>query len=133
MEVEGIFRKSGGLISIQKYREAFDLGTFVLAYFFPPNPTQWPQNEFTFYLHLGEKPNLEECNDPHAIAGLLKLYLRTLPEPLVPFDFYPKFKAALELTRPEDKQHEFKALINALPMVPLPTHPNTHTHTHTIQ
>mmetsp|Transcript_15919 Transcript_15919/g.62203 ORF Transcript_15919/g.62203 Transcript_15919/m.62203 type:complete len:600 (-) Transcript_15919:85-1884(-) len=38
-----------------------------------------------------------EYNDPHLIAGLLKLYLRELPEPLFTFELYPKFiEAATE-------------------------------------
>ena len=32
--------------------------------------------------------------DIHAVAGLLKLYLRDLPEPLFTDDLYPKFVEA---------------------------------------
>ncbi|KAL6066863.1 Rho GTPase activating protein 24 [Balamuthia mandrillaris] len=69
LDVEGIFRKSGGMISVQKYRDAFD---------------------------AGQDPDLNECGDPHTIAGLLKLYLRTLPEPLMTYALYPDFQQAIE-------------------------------------
>eukprot|EP01087_Luapelamoeba_hula_P013924 TRINITY_DN4016_c0_g1_i2.p1 TRINITY_DN4016_c0_g1~~TRINITY_DN4016_c0_g1_i2.p1 ORF type:complete len:647 (+),score=72.62 TRINITY_DN4016_c0_g1_i2:372-2312(+) len=90
MDIEGIFRKSGGMVAIQKYREAFD---------------------------LGEDPDLEECSDPHAIAGLLKLYLRTLPEPLITFDHYPLFKKAIDLPTREEMVTEMRRLVNTLPKI----------------
>lgn len=34
--------------------------------------------------------------DVHSVASLLKLYLRELPEPLVPFVCYPHFQSAVK-------------------------------------
>jgi hypothetical protein len=40
--------------------------------------------------------SLIECNDPHTAAGLLKLYFRLLPEPLLTFDAYDSIIAAFD-------------------------------------
>jgi hypothetical protein len=72
MDVEGIFRKSGGMISVQKYRDLYD---------------------------NGEDPDLSECVDPHTVSGLLKLYLRSLPEPLITYDLYGTVPLARPLAR----------------------------------
>ncbi|OZJ05835.1 hypothetical protein BZG36_00906 [Bifiguratus adelaidae] len=56
----GIYRKSGSSSTITKLKETFDCGS-----------------EIDFF---------QVRQDPHAVAALLKLYLRELPEPLVPED-----------------------------------------------
>jgi len=38
--------------------------------------------------------NLSIIDDPHVVAGLLKLYLRELPSPLFPFELYDKLVEA---------------------------------------
>lgn len=63
----GIFRLSGSAVKIEEYKNSFD---------------------------RGERPDLMKEQDPHAIAGLLKLYFRNLPEPLLTFDLYEQFIAA---------------------------------------
>jgi len=35
-------------------------------------------------------PDFSKCVDPHVITGLLKLYIRELPEPLIPFSLFPQ-------------------------------------------
>ena len=37
---------------------------------------------------------LSRVNDPHTVAGLLKLYLRSLPDPLFSFSAYDSFISA---------------------------------------
>jgi len=88
MDVEGIFRKSGGMISVQKYRDLYD---------------------------NGEEPNISECSDPHAVAGLLKLYLRSLPEPITSFELYDPFREASQLCTIEEKVATMRKLVNSLP------------------
>ncbi len=61
LEIEGIFRQSGSSSLVEYYRDQYDQGVEV---------------------------DIFKCPDPHTIAGLLKLYLRELPEPLFPFDMY---------------------------------------------
>ena len=42
----------------------------------------------------GEAVEFTPQIDPHLVAGVLKSYLRDLPEPLFSFNFYPKFVQA---------------------------------------
>lgn len=39
----------------------------------------------------GEKVNLDAVKDPHTLAGLLKLWFRELPEPVLIFRYYSTF------------------------------------------
>jgi hypothetical protein len=59
--VEGIFRLSGNAVRVREIKTQFDRGQDV---------------------------DLSKETDPHVVAGLIKLFLRELPEPLFPFDFY---------------------------------------------
>ena len=49
-------------------------------------------HEQMFY--LGDNPDLSRRKEIHAVASLLKLYLRELPEPLIPYDFFEVFLTA---------------------------------------
>jgi hypothetical protein len=51
-------------------------------------------------LDKGEDVDLSQELDPHAVAGLLKLYFRDLPEPLMTFDLYPWFIASMSTSPP---------------------------------
>ncbi|XP_043076986.1 rho GTPase-activating protein 24 isoform X2 [Puntigrus tetrazona] len=59
----GLFRQPGQATMVKELQEAFD---------------------------AGEKPSFDST-DVHTVASLLKLYLRELPEPLVPFSRYEEF------------------------------------------
>jgi len=58
---EGLFRLSGSVTTIKQFREGFDGGL---------------------------DPDLNSCYDPHAISGLLKMYLRELPDSILPGTLY---------------------------------------------
>jgi Rho GTPase-activating protein 1 len=60
-DVEGIFRLSGNAVRVKEIKTQFDKG-----------------NDVDFSKEI----------DPHVVAGIVKMYLRELPEPLFPFDFY---------------------------------------------
>ncbi len=51
-------------------------------------------------LDKGEDVDLSQELDPHAVAGLLKLYFRDLPEPLMTFELYPWFIASMSTLSP---------------------------------
>ena len=44
----------------------------------------------------GCQQDFAASEDVHTVASLLKLFLRELPEPLVPFDCYSYFQAAVK-------------------------------------
>ncbi len=56
----------------------------------------YDQIYFCLFLLDGEQANIgtKDFPDVNAITGALKLYLRQLPIPLVPFEVYDKFTAA---------------------------------------
>jgi len=85
--VEGIFRKSGQASQIKQYAALFDSG-----------------EDLTF----------EGESDVHVITGLLKLYLRQMPEPIFPFDLYSNFLlSAISVEM-------LKACISKIPGIRLP-------------
>ena len=65
----GIFRLPGQASRIQALKELYDSGS---------------QEDFS------------PTEDVHTVASLLKLYLRELPQPVVPFVLYDSYKQALE-------------------------------------
>lgn len=64
LEVEGLFRLSGSQNDIDRYQAEYDKGHPV---------------------------DLSKELDPHCVAGIFKLYLRVMPEPLLTFDRYGYF------------------------------------------
>ncbi|EGG23324.1 RhoGAP domain-containing protein [Cavenderia fasciculata] len=87
--VEGIFRLSGANSQIKSLKNCFD---------------------------AGEEVDLNDCEDVHTVAGLLKLYLRELPEPLFPFETYSSF---IEISKgdvpKQQKIDSVKLLVSLLP------------------
>ncbi|TNM84383.1 hypothetical protein fugu_008561 [Takifugu bimaculatus] len=61
---DGLFRLPGQASLVEELKDAFD---------------------------SGERPSFDGNTDVHTVASLLKLYLRQLPEPLVPFSRYQEF------------------------------------------
>lgn len=66
-ELEGVFRISGSSSEIMRIKALFNTGIV---------------------------PDFDTVNDPHVVTGLLKLWLRELPDPLIPFDNYDGFISA---------------------------------------
>ncbi|XP_072289801.1 rho GTPase-activating protein 25 [Eucyclogobius newberryi] len=64
LDEEGIFRLPGQDNAVRQFRDAFD---------------------------AGERPSFPSDTDVHTVASLLKLYLRELPEPVVPWGQYQDF------------------------------------------
>lgn len=84
-DLQGIFRLSGQISEIQRLRKEFD---------------------------RGETVTLGPTTDPHAVGGLFKLYFRELPEPLFPFESYPKL---LDAHRNPDTLVALGILLKELP------------------
>ncbi|XP_046723363.1 rho GTPase-activating protein 24 isoform X2 [Silurus meridionalis] len=89
MEV-GLFRQPGQATLVKELQEAFD---------------------------AGEKPSFDST-DVHTVASLLKLYLRELPEPLVPFSRYQEFLICGKKI-PSDREQGLLELRNLLHELPV--------------
>ncbi|XP_029300371.1 rho GTPase-activating protein 24 isoform X2 [Cottoperca gobio] len=89
---EGLFRLPGQANLVKELQDAFD---------------------------CGEKPSFDCNTDVHTVASLLKLYLRELPEPVVPFHKYDDFLASAKLLSKDDEMgmKELRNLVENLPPV----------------
>ncbi|XP_059382593.1 rho GTPase-activating protein 24-like isoform X1 [Carassius carassius] len=87
----GLFRQPGQATLVKELQEAFD---------------------------AGEKPSFDSSTDVHTVASLLKLYLRELPEPLVPFSHYEEFLVCGKRI-PSDREkglQDLRSLLYELPV-----------------
>lgn len=88
---EGIFRLSGSNVIIKQLRERFNTESDVDLV-----------NDATYY-------------DIHAVASLLKLYLRELPTTILTRDLHLEFLGVTELTNLKDKVAALSELVQRLP------------------
>jgi len=68
-----------------------------------------------YYDGESDTGQIQQCDDIHAVAGLLKLYLRTLPDPLLTFRFYDTFIAVQKNSDFDYRMTNLRKLVNALP------------------
>ncbi|KAM5320927.1 rho GTPase-activating protein 22 isoform 3-T3 [Glossophaga mutica] len=66
----------------------------------------------------GEKPLFDSTTDVHTVASLLKLYLRELPEPVVPFARYEDFLSCAQLLTKDEGEGtlELARKVSTLPL-----------------
>ncbi|KAK2840499.1 hypothetical protein Q5P01_014239 [Channa striata] len=90
LEVDGIYRVSGNLATIQKLR---------------------------FIVDQEEELDLDnsQWEDIHVVTGALKMFFRELPEPLFPFRFFQAFVEAVKIKDSKQKTQAVKKLIQQLP------------------
>lgn len=90
LEVDGIYRVSGNLATIQKLR---------------------------FIVDQEEELDLDhsQWEDIHVVTGALKMFFRELPEPLLPFRFFQPFVDAIKIKEAKHKIQTMKKLIQELP------------------
>uniref|UniRef100_A0A673IX88 Rho GTPase-activating protein 22-like n=1 Tax=Sinocyclocheilus rhinocerous TaxID=307959 RepID=A0A673IX88_9TELE len=86
LDEEGLFRMPGQANLVKELQEAFD---------------------------CGDKPQFDSNTDVHTVASLLKLYLRELPEPVVPFCKYEDFLNCAQLLAKDEE--ELGKLVTTLP------------------
>lgn len=91
LDVEGIFRLAGSASRIRRLRSAFNSGVVDLT-----SPDAYG-------------------NDIHAVADLVKVYLRELPEPLLTFVSVESWKHAIKIASHEEKLYAIKEIIDVLP------------------
>ncbi|XP_025007981.1 rho GTPase-activating protein 15 isoform X2 [Gallus gallus] len=90
LEVDGIYRVSGNLATIQKLR---------------------------FVVNQEEKLNLDDSQweDIHVVTGALKMFFRELPEPLFPYCFFEQFVEAIKIQDNATRIKAVKTLVKKLP------------------
>ncbi|XP_074158137.1 rho GTPase-activating protein 15 isoform X2 [Sminthopsis crassicaudata] len=90
LDVDGIYRVSGNLATIQKLR---------------------------FIVNQEEKLNLDDSQweDIHVVTGALKMFFRELPEPLFPYCFFEQFVEAIKKQDNNTRIEAVKALVQKLP------------------
>ncbi|XP_036598409.1 rho GTPase-activating protein 15 [Trichosurus vulpecula] len=90
LDVDGIYRVSGNLATIQKLR---------------------------FIVNQEEKLNLDDSQweDIHVVTGALKMFFRELPEPLFPYCFFEQFVEAIKKQDNNMRIEAIKALVQKLP------------------
>jgi hypothetical protein len=91
MDYEGIYRKSGGASSLRAIIDAFEAG-----------------GEVNF-------EHLSGSGDICAVTSALKQYLRTLPDPLIPFGMYDRFIQAAIGTDDNLKMAKFRGVFDHMP------------------
>lgn len=91
LDTEGIYRVSGFSDEVEALRMAFE-----------KDGEAAPLNASTY-------------EDIHVIAGVLKLFLRLLPIPLITFDSYTKFFDAVKSNKVEEKLDAMKEAVKSLP------------------
>ncbi|XP_045067358.1 rho GTPase-activating protein 22-like isoform X1 [Coregonus clupeaformis] len=89
---EGLFRMPGQTNHVRELQDAFN---------------------------CGEKPLFDSNTDVHTVASLLKLYLRELPEPVVPFNKYTEFLSTAQLLAKDQEEGilELGRQVKTLPQV----------------
>uniref|UniRef100_A0A671QGN1 Rho GTPase-activating protein 22-like n=1 Tax=Sinocyclocheilus anshuiensis TaxID=1608454 RepID=A0A671QGN1_9TELE len=89
LKEEGLFRMPGQANLVKELQDAFD---------------------------CGDKPLFDSNTDIHTVASLLKLYLRELPEPVIPFNKYEDFLTCAQLLlKDEEGLSELVKQVNTLP------------------
>lgn len=90
LKIEGIFRIPGNSIQIQQLQDYYDCTSDALT--------------------------IDTVDDVHAVAGLMKQYLRDLPDPLLTHRFYDTFIAIMKNPDYEYRIINIKKLLAALPV-----------------
>ncbi|XP_036853477.2 rho GTPase-activating protein 27 isoform X2 [Manis javanica] len=90
LDIDGLYRISGNLATIQKLRYKVD---------------------------HDERLDLDDgrWEDVHVITGALKLFFRELPEPLFPFSHFPQFITAIKLQDQAQRSRCVRDLVHSLP------------------
>ncbi|KAG0204110.1 hypothetical protein BGX28_003871, partial [Mortierella sp. GBA30] len=91
LDVEGIYRRSGMAAEARQLVQAYDIGL---------------------------QPDLMDSSvyqDICSITSVLKQYLRSLPQPLIPYDLYADFLEAVSLPLNETKLKTFRLLMEQMP------------------
>ncbi|KAF9926418.1 hypothetical protein FBU30_003983 [Linnemannia zychae] len=92
LEIEGIYRRSGMAAEARQLVQAYDIGM------------------------QPDLMDIDTYQDICSITSVLKQYLRSLPQPLIPYDQYAEFMEAISLPQNELKIQTFKGLLDRMPV-----------------
>ncbi|XP_060536893.1 SLIT-ROBO Rho GTPase-activating protein 1-like isoform X2 [Cylas formicarius] len=87
---QGIFRVSGSQVEINNFREWFERGEDPLA-------------------------DMTDASDINSVAGVLKLYLRELREPLFPIIYFEQFMELAQLENKREFINKMREVVKSLP------------------
>ncbi|XP_028929427.1 rho GTPase-activating protein 9 isoform X2 [Ornithorhynchus anatinus] len=107
LDVDGIYRVSGNLAVIQKLRFLVDRERAVTSdgrYLFPEKAGQEARLDL----------DRDEWEDIHVVTGALKLFLRELPQPLIPGPLLPALREALGLPS-SDRLAQIQQVLSSMP------------------
>ncbi|KAJ1527681.1 hypothetical protein ONE63_007640 [Megalurothrips usitatus] len=90
MEEEGLFRVAGSSSKVRRMKLSLDAGCLSF-------------------------PSALEYRDPHVIAGVLKSYLRELPEPLMTFSLYNEWMSAARVSNDDARLQALWSVVQKLP------------------
>ncbi|PRP78605.1 hypothetical protein PROFUN_13554 [Planoprotostelium fungivorum] len=100
LDVEGIFRMSGVQSQLEDYKRMFDKGKVF---------------EFGKPAFARDARDTLPETDAHTVAGLFKLYLRELPEPLITYELYDDF---IQMASEADHQKKVQRAIELVHQLP---------------
>uniref|UniRef100_A0A4W5KRQ1 Rho-GAP domain-containing protein n=1 Tax=Hucho hucho TaxID=62062 RepID=A0A4W5KRQ1_9TELE len=70
-----------------------------------------------FNTNLREAVSRLRCVDVNAVSGILKLYFRELPEPLIPTELFQSFTKALDIPDLSSRSVSMLSLLQSCPLV----------------
>ncbi|KAI7870006.1 hypothetical protein BDF14DRAFT_1879763 [Spinellus fusiger] len=98
VDEEGIYRLSGSAMKIKELKERFN------------------QENSLFVEGDVQLLDSEEYHDPHVIAGLLKMWLRELPNNVLTIELIKEFLLVIDLNDREERVAELGRLVSVLPL-----------------
>uniref|UniRef100_H2YZ17 Beta-chimaerin n=1 Tax=Ciona savignyi TaxID=51511 RepID=H2YZ17_CIOSA len=113
MDSEGIYRVSGSHDEIIELKAAFDQRKFHQLIC----TSKFDRIIFSLILPflVGSEVNLTAYEDVNTIAGALKLYLRELPVPILPYRLYSRFINAAKISHEDGKLDAVRMALSATP------------------
>uniref|UniRef100_A0A8B9I4R3 Rho GTPase-activating protein 15 n=1 Tax=Anser brachyrhynchus TaxID=132585 RepID=A0A8B9I4R3_9AVES len=119
LEVDGIYRVSGNLATIQKLRFVVNQarGKIDTLCFHDDTFLTRFLEELEMVQKSEEKLNLDDSQweDIHVVTGALKMFFRELPEPLFPYCFFEQFVEAIKIPDNATRIKAIRTLVKKLP------------------
>ncbi|KAG8991401.1 hypothetical protein FRB90_001358, partial [Tulasnella sp. 427] len=106
---EGIYRLSGSSNVIKSLKERFNMGTYSVALLVQTIDEFYPEGDVNLL-------KIDEFWDLHAVAGLLKTFLRDLPTSVLTRELHVRFLGVIDLANHDERVDELASLVSQLPV-----------------